>query len=113
MAEVIFRGSDDDMKCVKIHQGHTVLRAAKQGRVALRHKCGGKASCTTCKVLIENQAGVSSVLDIEKHRLGAENIKKGMRLGCQTKVYGVVSVHIPEDPYKARIRKLLQEQKDN
>lgn len=113
MAKVIFIDSDNYTKKVNIQGGHTILRAAKQGRVALKHKCGGKASCTTCKVFIENQQGVSSVLAIEKNKLGEENISKGMRLSCQTKVYGTASVNIPEDPYKARIRKLLEQQRDN
>lgn len=112
MAKVIFRDAHNYIKEVNIHDGHTILRAAKQGRVALRHKCGGKASCTTCKTFIENQEGVSNVLDLETYKLGEENISKGMRLSCQTKVYGTASVDIPEDPYKARIRKLLEQQKN-
>lgn len=113
MAKVIFNDLDNHIKKVNIRSGHTILRAAKQGRVALKHKCGGQASCTTCKVYIENQQGVSDVLAIENQRLGEENITKGMRLSCQTKVYGTTSVIIPEDPYKARIRKLLEQQRDN
>ncbi|MFS0820732.1 2Fe-2S iron-sulfur cluster-binding protein [Bacillus sp. 1P02SD] len=111
MIKVIFNGPDDMVKEVNIQSGHTILRAAKQGRVALRHKCGGRASCTTCKVFIENQEGVSSVVDIERYKLGEDSISEGMRLSCQTKVYATTSVNIPEDPYKARIRKLLEQQR--
>lgn len=112
MAKVIFHeeGTDKE-KEVTIREGHTILRAAKQGRVLLKHKCGGQASCTTCKVIIPDQQHTSPIKDIEKMRLGEENIAKGMRLSCQTKVFGTVRAIIPEDPYKARIRALLAQQK--
>lgn len=111
MAKVTFRDADDHVKHVTIRKGQTILRAAKQGRVPLRHKCGGKASCTTCKVNIGNQAGISVPKSIEMMRLGEEHIKNGMRLSCQTIVHGTVEALIPEDPYKARIRALLAEQR--
>lgn len=111
MVEVNFIDADQHIKNVKIKEGQTILRAAKQGRVALRHKCGGQASCTTCKVLIQDQTGISDPLDIEIMRLGEENIDKGMRLSCQTKVLRSAKAEIPEDPYKAKIRELIAEQK--
>ncbi|MGM8366732.1 2Fe-2S iron-sulfur cluster-binding protein [Virgibacillus sp. W0181] len=111
MTKVIFYHADELLKSVSIHKGQTILRAAKQGRVALQHRCGGKAQCTTCKVMIEDQSGVSSAEDKEIKRLGCHNIAKGMRLSCQTEVIKEVEVVIPEDPYKARIRALLAEQK--
>lgn len=111
MAKVTFIDADEQSKTVDIKEGHTILRAAKQGRIPLRHKCGGKASCTTCKVIIHDQAGVSEPRDIEIMRLGEDNIEKGMRLSCQTKVIKSVLAHIPEDPYKAKIRALLAEQR--
>ncbi|MGY0693735.1 2Fe-2S iron-sulfur cluster-binding protein [Virgibacillus sp. FSP13] len=112
MATVIFRDADNAVKEVNIKKGHTILRAAMQGRLPLKHKCGGQASCTTCKVYIKNQAGVNQVRDIEIKRLGFDKIQEGMRLSCQTKVYGTASVEVPEDPYKARIRQLLNQSKN-
>lgn len=113
MAKVIFHDADENINSVTIHEGHTILRAAKQGRIALQHRCGGKAQCTTCKVMITNQAAVSEPQDIEIMRLGKNDIESGMRLSCQTKVYCTVEAMIPEDPYKARIRALLLEQRNN
>lgn len=89
------------------------MRAAKQGRVTLQHRCGGKAQCTTCKVKILNQSGVSEPDNKEIMQLGEHNIEAGMRLNCQTKVYKEVKVFIPEDPFKARIQSLLAEQNKN
>src|SRR5699024_3180666 len=98
MAKVIFEHPDGNTKQINIRNGHTILRGAKQGRVALRHKCGGKASCTTCKVYIENQEGVSNVLEIEKYKLAEVNITKTIRLSYQTKVFDKAQTRILEEP---------------
>lgn len=111
MAKVTFIDADKTEKQVTIHEGHTILRAARQGHVALRHKCGGNASCTTCKVIISDQTGISEPNQKEINRLGEADIEKGLRLSCQTAVYGTVEANIPEDPFKARVRALLEEQR--
>lgn len=103
---------DEEEKEVVVRKGHSILRASQQGRVGLRYKCGGKASCTTCKVLIDDQSNVSIVSEKERRKLGEENITKKFRLSCQTYILGDVTVSVPEDPYKARIRALLNEQKE-
>jgi len=111
MANVSFFESEEFLKDETLREGQTILRAAKQGRVALKHRCGGKAQCTTCKVVIKNQSGVSKPNEKELSRLGEDNITSGFRLSCQTKVLGSAEARIPEDPYKARIRALLNQQK--
>jgi len=108
MPKIIFNGLEKT-KTVTIREGKTILQAAKQGNIALRHKCGGNASCGTCKVYIPNQDNLSSPQPIESRRLGDEEIEKNMRLSCQTIVYGTVEVNIPEDPFRARVRALLEE----
>jgi len=110
MVQITFKTAGKEDKVVDVRQGHTILRAAQQGRVGLRHKCGGRASCTTCKVNIENQSGVSPVSDRELRKLGEANIATGLRLSCQTKIFRPIEVEIPEDPYQARIRALLQQE---
>ncbi len=112
MAQVLFSHTDGKVDRVNIRDGQTILRAAKQGRVSLRHKCGGQASCTTCKVRIDNQEGVSTPEKKERMKLGDVQLANNMRLSCQTKVYQSVDAHIPEDPYKARIRKLLEAERN-
>lgn len=113
MARVIFEQPGMDTKEVEIKTGHTILRAARQGRVPLKHRCGGRAQCTTCKVTIDDQSAISEPADVEKIMLGERNIEKGMRLSCQTRVFGTVRVLMPEDPYRARIQALLKQQREN
>src|SRR5690625_3595229 len=113
MEKITFQTVESEDKIVEVNKGHTILRAARQGKVDLRHKCGGKASCTTCKVIIEDQSGISPVSEKEVRKLGDENIAQGLRLSCQTQIIQEVVVTIPEDPYKARIQALLEQQKKN
>lgn len=110
--KIKFQMSETEEKEVIVRKGHSILRAAQQGKVGLRHKCGGRASCTTCKVIIEDQSNVSDVSEKELRKLGDENIANKLRLSCQTEILGDVTVQVPEDPYKARIRALLQQQKE-
>ncbi|HZW68261.1 MAG TPA: 2Fe-2S iron-sulfur cluster-binding protein [Pseudogracilibacillus sp.] len=113
MAKVTFHQGDELLKSVTIKKGQSILRAAKQGRLALKHRCGGNAQCTTCKVTVKDQSAVSSPQKKEVMTLGEHNIDQNMRLSCQTRVHGEVDVVIPEDPYKARIRALLAEKNRN
>ena len=108
MPTVTFNGVEK-IQTVTIREGKTILQAAKQGNIALRHKCGGNASCGTCKVYIAHQDNLSAPQPSESRRLGDEEIDKNMRLSCQTIVYGTVEVDIPEDPFRARVRALLEE----
>lgn len=112
MPHVIFNINDKEYS-LTIKEGHTLLRAAKQGHVPLRHKCGGKASCTTCKVKIYDQTGISPPNHKEQYKLGDKQISDGIRLSCQTRVYKSVEAIIPEDPFRARVRQLLEEQRKN
>lgn len=110
MPKVIFK--DENNKIIDIKIGETVLRAANKGRVALNHKCGGKGSCTTCKVRIEQQTGVSQPNHLEQRMISEANLEQGHRLGCQVKIYEQTAIYFLEDPLKAMIRRQLAKQRD-
>ncbi|MBU0929303.1 MAG: (2Fe-2S)-binding protein [Spirochaetes bacterium] len=62
----------------------SVLVAAQRAGVALRHDCGGKAACGTCRVRVES--GVTSPkTDRERHRLEAVGAGADERLACQAR----------------------------
>lgn len=111
MAKVVFIQDDKVIKEVTIQNGQSILRAAKQGRVALKHRCGGKAQCTTCKVTLKDLSAVTEISELEADLLGETEINKGARLGCQTRVIKDIEVIMPGDPYKERIKQLLAENK--
>lgn len=112
MAKVTFYKDDKVLKEMEIKSGHSILRAAKQGHVPLKHRCGGKAQCTTCMITIKDQAGVTEMSQLEADLVGYNAIKQGSRLGCQTRVLTEAEVIMPGDPYKERIKQLIAQQKN-
>lgn len=60
----------------------SVLVSAQRAEVALRHDCGGKAQCGTCRVrVLEGRGG--PLLPREAERLAAVGADADMRLACQ------------------------------
>jgi len=113
LAKVTFYQDDKKLKEITIKNGQSILRAAKQGRVPLKHRCGGKAQCTTCMVTIKDQANVTEMSELEADLVGYNAINNGSRLGCQTRVLTDVEVILFGDPYKERIKQLLAQQKNS
>lgn len=82
---------------LEVEPGTTLLEAALQAELAWTHTCGGKAQCTTCAyTLIKGDENVSPMSRLEEHQLvarkGRHVIKARMRLACQTKVKGDITV---------------------
>lgn len=100
-----------DGKSIEARSGTTLLDASRRARVAISTRCDGNASCLMCKVEVADQSGLRAPGDKEKLKLG-ERINDGIRLACQAKVSGDVTVNIPESPLKAAIRLQLERQKE-
>jgi 2Fe-2S ferredoxin len=101
-----------DQRKIQVRFGTTLLDASTKARVLVRTRCGGKAACLMCKVIIEDQTGLSPMKLNEELKLG-ELSERGYRLACQACVTGEVHVTIPEDPLKAAIRALLAKQQED
>jgi 2Fe-2S ferredoxin len=100
-----------DDKKIQVRPGTTILDASTKARVLIRTRCGGKAACLMCKVIITDQTGLSPMKRNEELKLG-ELRQRGYRLACQACVLQDTSVTIPEDPLKAAIRALLAKQRE-
>ncbi|MNE70843.1 Na(+)-translocating NADH-quinone reductase subunit F [compost metagenome] len=100
-------------KMIKVRRGTSVLRAAHEGRVTIKTRCGGNAGCLMCKIEVdpEHASALTPPTDAERRKLGSL-LEQGIRLACQASVCGQAEVRLPEDPLKAAIRKQL-EQSDN
>lgn len=108
MAKIHFMPDD---KTIEVKEGITLLAAARHAKVTIRTRCGGVAGCLMCKVKIKEGQGLLPPSPNEERKLGSL-IGQGMRLACQTKCTGEMTVHIPEDPLKAAIRAQLARQKE-
>jgi len=82
----------------EIALGTSLLDAAEAMGVALRHDCGGFATCSTCRVLVVE--GMSNLTEIdldEENMLEEAALTAPHRLSCQAKIRGNVIVCIPDD----------------
>jgi 2Fe-2S ferredoxin len=83
-------------KKTSVKEGTTLLEAAMEIGLSLRHKCGGNATCGTCRVQIEQgHENLSPVNQREIELLGEERLAQKFRLACQSKIKGPVTAKIP------------------
>ncbi len=99
-----------DQKKAKVRQHTNVLDASRRAGVRIPTRCGGKAGCLMCKVIIpkEERGHCLPPESKEIRKLGSTLIEQGYRLSCQTRITNHVTVMIPEDPLKAAVRKQLE-----
>lgn len=83
--------------------GDTVLDAARRTGVTLAAICGGAGSCGRCRVRVQ-EGEVSPPTSAEAKALGADGLRQGMRLACQTRILGDVKVYVPPESLSATQR---------
>lgn len=62
----------------------SILVSAQRAGVPLRHDCGGKAQCGTCRVRVMS-GRTTPMADRERARLQAVQAGAGERLACQAR----------------------------
>jgi 2Fe-2S ferredoxin len=100
-----------DQRKIQVRPGTTILDASTRARVLIRTRCGGKAACLMCKVIVEDQSGLSPMKRNEELKLGQLS-ERGYRLACQACIIGETHVSVPEDPLKAAVRAQLAKQRE-
>lgn len=79
-----------------VHGTKTILEAALEELVEIRHNCGGLGQCTTCRVqLLSGADSLDPPNRAELERLGAHRLEKGWRLACQTVIRKDVTIRLP------------------
>jgi len=75
----------------------TLLEAATQVGLDIAHECGGFASCSTCRVVIESGGDRLSPVEFEEEdMMDLAELGPEYRLSCQAKALGDVVVRIEE-----------------
>ncbi len=83
---------------VEIADGGTILEAAENFDIPLKHNCGGSCNCGTCHVIVEEGGEHIGEMDPEEEDTldRALEVTNESRLACQCQLTGDVVVTIPE-----------------
>jgi uncharacterized 2Fe-2S/4Fe-4S cluster protein (DUF4445 family) len=81
---------------VQVTPGFTLLDCAQKAGVDIMAVCGGNGTCGMCKVILM-QGQVSPLDPAESVLLDPIEIKKGLRLACQTRVFSDARVQFPPE----------------
>ncbi len=97
MGEVMFEiFSQTDNKTICASPDSTILEATLKAKINHMHVCGGNARCSTCRVYIMD--GLSNCRPRnEKEKQLAEKLgfPQNIRLACQTKISGNITIRRP------------------
>jgi len=73
----------------------SVLNTLQRAGVQIKHVCGGKAVCGTCRFkVVEGEEFLSPIKEREAIRLKALGNPEKVRLACQTYAFGDISIEI-------------------
>ncbi len=74
-------------KSFEISEDQTILQASLKAGIAHYHACGGKARCSTCRIVVQEGEEKLSVPNKAELKLKKQkNFPHNVRLACQTKV---------------------------
>ena len=76
---------------ITVNKGETLIRAAMSASVHINASCGGEGICGKCRVLIEEGEVSGGITE----KLSREDIDRGYRLACLSKIKGDLLVRIP------------------
>ncbi len=90
-------------KSGEVERNLSLLEASEVLGFPLNHDCGGNASCTTCRVEVqEGRDNLSEIEFDEQDLLDREALTEPWhRLGCQARIQGDVVVRVPEQKYES------------
>nr|WP_231936740.1 2Fe-2S iron-sulfur cluster binding domain-containing protein [Mesotoga infera] len=87
-------------KTYTVKGGSTLLTTLAGEKIFIPSACGGKGSCGLCKVKVLSNIG--PILPTELPYLAAREKSENIRLSCQVKVKGDISIEIPDELFNIR-----------
>ncbi|MEE8571347.1 MAG: 2Fe-2S iron-sulfur cluster-binding protein, partial [Candidatus Bathyarchaeia archaeon] len=100
MSDVLVTVEPEGRK-IRSKEGVILLDALAASGVSVRSECGGRGACGKCKVFVTEKTRINEVTDQEKLVLTREETAHNMRLACQVRIEGNLTVMIP---VKSRVR---------
>jgi Na+-transporting NADH:ubiquinone oxidoreductase subunit F len=74
----------NDEREIVVQGGRSLLASLKEKKIFIPSACGGKGTCSYCKVRVKEGGG--PVLPTETPYLSREEVEEQVRLSCQVKV---------------------------
>ena len=85
-----------DDRDIEVADGETILTASLRAEIPHAHACGGKARCSTCRVLVLEGVEMCGPRTEREERLAEQlHFGENVRLACQTTVHGDLSIRRP------------------
>lgn len=81
-------------RTVYVLPGTLLMEAAAVAGLPLEQPCGGAGKCGKCRVRVAEGAGAPTAAEAKV--LSADELERGLRLGCQTAVRGPMTIEVPE-----------------
>jgi len=94
MSDVLVTVEPEGRK-IRSKEGTILLDAFAASGVSVRSVCGGRGACGKCKVFVTEKTRINEVTDQEKLVLTREETTLNMRLACQVRLEGNLTVMIP------------------
>lgn len=93
-----FYNNPGEERVIEVDEGTSILEACMENAIHLQHNCGGVCACSTCHVIIEKgMEHLPEMTDEEEEQLDeAVGLTLKSRLGCQCRIYGDITVFIPD-----------------
>jgi Na+-transporting NADH:ubiquinone oxidoreductase subunit F len=90
----------DEEKSITAPTGKTLLSSLLDQGILIPSACGGKGTCGTCKVKVEEGGG--DILPTELSLVSRKERLDGIRLSCQLKVKEDLAIRIPDEIFHIR-----------
>ena len=85
-----------DDRDIEVGDGETILAASLRADIPHAHACGGKARCSTCRVLVLEGLDMCGPRTRRENKLADQlHFSENVRLACQTTVHGDLSMRRP------------------
>lgn len=85
------------------HDGESVFACARRNAVLIPTACAGKATCGLCRVkLVAGEGNVAPINADEQKHLGNTYFITKLRLSCQLRPTGDITVRIPDMPARPK-----------
>jgi uncharacterized 2Fe-2S/4Fe-4S cluster protein (DUF4445 family) len=81
---------------VEAEPGESVMAVAARENLPVRSDCGGKGSCGKCRVILDPPEHASALSRTESKTLSPRQLSENVRLACQARIQGPLTVTIPE-----------------